>query len=238
MTSTTSSSNVSLTVVLQPTQSVVPTESYLYQDALYDALGMNLSDYTGSPQHRENTLFLWESGCRTGETWNCTLACSDTEAGRNMVWNSSEAMFTLHNCLVYPVLATAVAHEWLVQDPPDLLDKFGISSHDLLTANATTGKAELNESAWPVINGCLQRVCAPFSGSQNLDQCTRHETQSTTFYSGPQDDSWNISLVRHLAQRTAFRPIADNDCVRYLMDVQGYVIWVLLPRTQTLVAPE
>lgn len=195
MTSTSSLSHVSLTVVLQPTQSAISTEPYLYSDAVNDALGNGYSHYIGSPESRNNTLFLWESGCRIGDTWNCTLACSDSETGLNMVWNSSDAMFTLQNCLVYPILATAAAYEWLEQDPPDLLDNFGITPHEMMPINTTTD-AERSGSAWPVINGCLKRACSPFNGYKAEDECSGYDTRSTAYLAGSTDNVWNVSLVR------------------------------------------
>jgi hypothetical protein len=239
MSSTLLTSSASLTVVLRPTQSVVTTESYLYEDALYDARGYgSYSDYPGSPHPGNNTLFLWESGCRVGETWNCTLACLDLEAGPNMVWNSSEAMFTLQNCLVYPILATAAAHDWLVQDTPGLLDKFEIPSRDILPTNTTTEDLKLSTSAWPVINGCLQRVCAPLNGEDSEYSCSRPDTKRTRYRAGPQDSPWLVNMVRFLKIAVTSRLIADNDGVRLLMETQTYATWVSVHQTQILVAPE
>lgn len=59
-----------------------------------------------------------------------------------MVWNSTDAMFTLQNCLLYPILASAAAQSLLVQDPPRLLEKYGIDTNNTLdigsASNATT----------------------------------------------------------------------------------------------------
>jgi hypothetical protein len=194
MPTTTSPSNVSLTVFLQPTQSVVLNEKYWYDDALNDAQGYGYSDYTGSPQPHENTLFLWESGCRTGDTWNCTLACADPENGRNMTWSAPEAMFTLHNCLVYPILATAEAHGWLVQDPPDLLDRFSISARSILSTNTT--RTWEDKLAWPVVNDCLQKVCTPAYGYQAKDHCSVFDTRGTDYSARSNGKAWNIYMVR------------------------------------------
>jgi hypothetical protein len=239
MSSTLLTSTASLTVVLQPTPTADTIESYLYEDALDDARGYgSAGDYSGSPHLGNNTLFLWESGCRVGETWNCTLACADLKAGPNMVWNSSEAMFTLHNCLVYPILATAAAHDWLVQDPAGLLDKFKIPSHDILPTNATTEDLELSASAWPVINGCLKKVCAPLNAEDVEHECSGPDTKRTRYLAGPQDSPWNVNLVRFLKMSVASRLIADNDGVRLSMETQTYATWVSVHRMQILVAPE
>jgi hypothetical protein len=239
MSSTLLPSSASLTVTLQSTQTAVTTESYLYEDALNDAEGYGyLSDYSGSPRLGNNTLFLWESGCRVGDVWNCTLACSDLEAGPNMVWNSSEAMFTLHNCLVYPILATAAANNWLVQDPAGLLDKFEIPSRDILPTNATAEDAKLGASAWPVINGCLTKVCAPLNG-ENADRiCSGPDMQRTKYRAGPQNNPWKVNLVRFLNMAVASRLIADNVGVRLSMKTRTCATWVSAHRTQISVAPE
>lgn len=195
MTSASSLFNSSLTVVLQPTQPAIPTQLYLYSDAVNDALGNGHSDYIASPEPRNNTLFLWESGCRIGDTWNCTLACSDSETGLNMVWNSTGAMFTLQNCLVYPVLATAAAHEWLEQHPADLLEKFGITPHEMMPISTTTD-TERSASAWPAIGGCLKRACTQFNGYKAEDECSGHDTHFPGYLAGSADNVWNVSLVR------------------------------------------
>ena len=213
MTATPSTSTLLLTVKLQPTQAVVSEEPYLYEDALRDVEGYDyFSGYSESSRIHNNTLHLWQSGCRAGETWNCTLACSDPDTGPSMVWNSPEAMFTLHNCLAYPILATAAAHGWLVQDPPGLLDSFGILSDDVLPFNLTAGVSMTSTSAWPVINGCLQRVCTEFNGDQAGSDCFGLDIHRTSYRAGPLDTLWNVSLVSLSKQFfAASRSITDYD---------------------------
>lgn len=196
---------LSLTLKEQPTQSPIIERPYTYEDAFSDALGQDYTSYSshgryaGSPDFRNNTLFLWESGCRTNGTWNCTLACSDSEQGRNMVWNSSEAMFTLQNCLVYPMLLNATAHGWLVEDPPGLLDKFNIIPDDIKT-NYTTDFAP-SSRVRPVIDRCLAASCAslPHYGRCVLDDDgnSSHNPwiDRSAYLIGPVDQKWRPSVV-------------------------------------------
>lgn len=165
-----SASNLSLTLVQRTSQSTLPGEIYSYSDAFSDAVGTNLSEYSGSPGVANNTLFLWESGCRVNGTWNCTLACSESETAYSMVWNSSETMFTLHNCLLYPIIATAAFHGWLVEDPPGLLDKFTISSN-VAPIDVAADFSE-NEAIWSVVNGCLVEMCYRTNGYAAKELCS------------------------------------------------------------------
>lgn len=129
-----------LTLIRQPIQTFVPSEGYTYSDAVNDALGFEEGPGTSlfiDSSHASDTLFLWESGCLMNGTNDCGLACSYSEEGLNMVWNSPNAMFTLHKCLVYPILATAAERGWLVQEQNDLLARFNISASNMLLTNAS-----------------------------------------------------------------------------------------------------
>jgi hypothetical protein len=111
-----------------------------------------------------------------------------------MVWDSSDAMFTLHNCLVYLILATTAAHGWLEQHPLSLLDDFGINPSKMLSVDNTTN-ADNDRLAWRVIFGCVQSVCASYFGEALVNICYRKSTMNTTYRAGPSDRIWNISLV-------------------------------------------
>lgn len=201
MSSTSGTTNVTLSATSWPTPSEIilvnshQHDVYTYQDALNDVLGYGSPDYPGSPPEALNsTFFLWESGCRIGKTRNCTLACSDTNDGYNMVWNSSDAMFTLHNCFVYPILATAAAYGWLEQHPPSLLDDFGINPSKMVSVD-NTPHAETDRLAWRIIFDCVQSVCASYYGEATVDTCYQNKTFDTSYRTGPSDRTWNISLV-------------------------------------------
>jgi hypothetical protein len=94
----------SLTVKELSTVSPRPV-SYSFVDALSDAGVYIARDHNpeavGRPAHLPNTVYLWESGCRTIGGWNCPTSCTNP----TKVWNSLDSFFTIQNCLVYPILA-------------------------------------------------------------------------------------------------------------------------------------
>lgn len=196
--------NLQLTVKAQPAQSVLPDQAYLYHDAVFDALGVamesggnaNEEPYAGSPAPVFNTLFLWESGCRFNESWNCTRACLDPYIGPGMVWSAADAMFTLHNCLLYPLLANSSFHGWLVEDPPGLLDTFGISALDL-TGDEGFKAWGANVSTLPVVQDCITAMCDLVYDEPSLSVCSEPSglgwlSWSTAYGVGPTDDLGSI----------------------------------------------
>lgn len=130
---------------------------YSFDMALVDATGgLRYGEryYSGQPNPGSNTFMLWEAGCRTGDSWNCTAACLDTELGPKLIWNTTNSMYTLQNCIVYPFIALALAAGVLGQGSgtADLTEKYHIRANgDAAFWNTTDG--------WPVINQCFNAYC-------------------------------------------------------------------------------
>jgi hypothetical protein len=105
-----------LTVKELPTSLAGPS-SYSFVDALSDAGFYTAKDHNpqavGRSAHKHNTLYLWESGCHTNDGWDCRASCMNTSTRPHMVWNSTDSIFTLQNCLVYPILGYSAAQGWL-----------------------------------------------------------------------------------------------------------------------------
>lgn len=165
-------------------RAAIPTttpNAYLFNDAISDAFGWNASEFKGSLPQARDTVFLWENGCKMGDAWDCTTACFDPVQGVEMVWNSTDAMFTMQNCLLYPVLASAAAQLLLVQDPPGLLEKYGIDTSSTLDAesiaNATT--------YFPVLESCVREFCVDIAGRDEWS-CTPWNS-SMNYWSGRED---------------------------------------------------
>lgn len=134
--------------------------------------------------------FLWDSGCLMNGTNDCGLACSLSEEGRNAVWKSPDAMFTLHNCMVYPILATAAEHGWLEQEQHDLLAKFNISASNMLLTNVSATYSR-SPMPWKVVNICIKTVCDLLYGIDANTQCNVHRWISNTSYAaGPETALW------------------------------------------------
>jgi hypothetical protein len=189
-------SNISLTLVQQPTQSFPPTATTPYKGAIHDAsVGLHGTN---------NTLFLWETGCRNNQTWNCDQACLDSDESSEMVWNSNDGLSTLRNCLVYPIIATAASLGWLVEDPPGLLNHFGVSPSDAVSVDPAQSNETLT-SAWSVVNDCLARICDALYGSNSIQECLDYSGARTNYHMGPTDDLWNPRLVSLISKLPAFK---------------------------------
>ena len=151
----------------------VPTQTYSLRNALSDALGYAplpngtllappdnaLGWYFNQPSRPQNTILLYEAGCRmndlaiTASGWDCFVACTSVRVGPLATWTGPNASWTIQNCLVYPFLAAALAADELVEDPPGLLVKYGIEAEP--DVNSTLSKNPHLE-AWPIVNDCLR----------------------------------------------------------------------------------
>lgn len=152
----------------------------------------------GRPQHKNNTVYLWENGCQLPNgAWNCTTACTDTSLEQNLVWDAArDPGLTYHNCLVYPIIAKSAAEDWL-DDPHKLLDKYGIVPDAALSLEAPykneTARREY-ERAWPVINSCRQGLCRDLFPHRK--SCPLPPAYGETgLRLGPSDRSWSPQLV-------------------------------------------
>jgi hypothetical protein len=187
----------SLTLIERAAPPTATANAYLFNDAVSDAFGWNASNFTGSPAHKSDKVFLWESGCKIGDTWNCTMACLDPLQGSEMVWNSTDSMFTLQNCLLYPILASAAAQSLLVQDPPGLLEKYGIDTNNTLD----TGSALNATTYFPVLESCVQEFCVDIAGRTEPSCSPWDYYQNST--TGPEYAPWIPQNVSQLCCKFA-----------------------------------
>lgn len=148
-----------LTVKELPTSLAGPS-SYSFVDALSDAGVYIPKDHNPQaverPAHEHNTLYLWESGCRTNDGWDCRASCMDTSTRPRMVWNSTNSIFTLQNCLVYPILGYSAARGWLNESSPGLLEKYGIPLNDSVSFE----DSREHNKFWPAIRDCRGAMCS------------------------------------------------------------------------------
>ncbi|KAM0718766.1 hypothetical protein Q7P37_005837 [Cladosporium fusiforme] len=195
-----SSSIAFLTVYQQPAGTPASGEKYNYTDVLSDALGVLGSNYSASPQPIENTIFLWESGCHLNGsgTRNCTLACANTPATKSF-WNDSNAMFTVHNCLVYPILATASRQGWLVNESSEILNDFGIVDSDVLPVNDLTRPGE---KSWSVVNKCMADICHRLytDDVEAAPKCSASHGLRTAYSIGPSGLLWHRSMMLNASE--------------------------------------
>jgi hypothetical protein len=98
-------------------------------------------------------LQLYSSGCynSTRKEWNCTAACFDPPSVTLPFWNTTNATYTLQNCLVYPVIAHLLAGGKLTSHAVTLAHNYHIEANANLWSN--------NSAGWPVINNCISDFC-------------------------------------------------------------------------------
>lgn len=150
----------SLTVRELPLQPTSPS-NYSFVEALSDA-GVRMTrdldpQARGRPPHEHNIVYLWEAGCRMNDTWDCQVSCMNSSARAKMVWGSPDAMFTLQNCLIFPILEYTSAKDWLIQDPPGLLEKYGIMPNSGVSIGDDKKQAQ---DFWPAIRDCRSAMCS------------------------------------------------------------------------------
>lgn len=202
-----------LTLISQPIQTFAPSVTYTYDDALNDALGLRTGPGTSlfiDPSQTNNTLFLWESGCIIDGMKDCGLACSSSEEGLRALWNSPDAMFTMHNCMVYPILATAASYGWLVEKPSGLLERFNISISDMLSKNENLSFPKSPEP-WKAVNTCIKTMCNLLYGTRaNENNCTMDGWGYKTSYTfGAQRPLWSPTMVSLSSDFSDLRSYAD-----------------------------
>lgn len=168
---------------------------YGIRNAVQDAAGTNSGSfiyYYGASSTEShvvnNTVILWSDGCITDTGPNCTAACMDAINGPPLVWNAANPMLTLHNCLVYPIIAVAAANDWLDTQSKSLLEKYHITPNSTLLGETTSNMSVA--SGWPVINGCLDTVAAADQNSDIIPSAIY-----TTIKLGPLNATWSPTLV-------------------------------------------
>lgn len=159
--------------------------------------GDNLVPPAGHQLKRNNTIVLHPSGCQQGDIWNCTAACLDEEQGPSITWSGPNSPYTIQNCLVYPIIATAAAQGWLEEKPPGLLKKYGIFANLSLPIETTNAEVDYHH-AWPVIRNCMQKFCLLLhDGDGQRDRCSFGSPALATDYAmGPSSSLWSPKLVR------------------------------------------
>lgn len=157
---------------------------------IYGALSWGIYD----PDDQKAVLY--SDGCRVNGTRDCTKACLDTTVGPSIVWNSPDTLFTLHNCIEYPRLSTAAAHGELSAESSKLLEKYNIIANDTLPANAS------NVNAWPVISGCLRKMCFRYYGLDNETECPLPDYIFRNWTVA--DSDWDLIKMVSLARMTYY----------------------------------
>jgi len=208
----TTSSIASLTVSELPLHSASSVSDYSLVEALSDAGAYMPRDRfphaPWRPQPKANTVYLWENGCQLySGGWNCTTACtnpSNAALAPNLVWDPShDPGYTYQNCLVYPIIATSAAHNWLDGGSFGLLEKYGIVPNATIPLDAPgkdhTAREEY-EQAWPVINRCRREFC--HSLFPKMRNCPNPSLYAKTGLElGPSNGPWSPFLVNETSPR-------------------------------------
>lgn len=119
-----------------------------FQDALVGAIYPPAAEIYGNASLNDSTLLLNDEGCLdpvSSEIHNCTKACLNATA----IWKDENAMFTLQNCLVYPVISRMLAAGNLSATAQQTAKEYNIANETLI---------DLTQIIAPVKN-CIDQVC-------------------------------------------------------------------------------
>lgn len=142
-------------------------------------------DFDTAVTYDQGYLNLYEPGCQVGENkWNCTAACLDTNVGPNQTWNATNGMFTLHNCVVLPVIASLLASGKIAKTSLNLTTKYNIVPSTNLTSRP-------NE-AWPVIRNCISDYCA--ANSETVPGCKSNPNSVTQLVWAPNRTAYENNI--------------------------------------------
>ena len=97
-------------------------------------------------QHSFNTstLLLNDKGCGVPQH-DCTTACQDPL----MVWSDMNAMYTMQNCMAYPVISLMLTEGNLSTSAQDTVRDFNIVDSNSIDLKKIVG----------TINGCIDQYC-------------------------------------------------------------------------------
>ena len=138
----------------------IPLNTYSLQDALnipfntyslQDALNPNNLDSTQF-FNGHITPYLFDTGCLVDGVKNCTAACQDPGS-------AFSNLTTLHNCMMYPVIADQYAKDNLSTDIVQLADSLGIEKEQWPSSSVSLKITK-------TISMCLDAYCG------NLPYCT------------------------------------------------------------------
>ncbi|KAF3025915.1 hypothetical protein E8E14_014902 [Neopestalotiopsis sp. 37M] len=106
---------------------------------------------------------LFPRGCLINGTNDCYTACYNPEVAPYMVWNDANSVFTMWNCISYPVLVSLMQMGRL-NDSENTASAFGIHNESSLGVSG--------QLAWSAITNCTQidaSLCDDFDATLNND---------------------------------------------------------------------
>ena len=126
----------------------ITLNTYSLQDALnpYGAGAVPTNEYG------EVAPYLFHTGCEYNGTQNCTTACQDPVS-------AFSSLHTLHNCMMYPVVADQYSQGNLTQNIVDLARTLGIEK--------SIWPSTVSSNIADTIGNCLSDYCNTLEGCMN-----------------------------------------------------------------------
>ena len=124
---------------------IIPFNTY----SLQDALGVNSFDI-GQDANGYTTSYLFDTGCQVDNVQNCTAACQD--AG-----SAFSTLDTLHNCMMYPVIADQYSKGNLSMEIAQLAYSLGIEKEQWPSSSISLNITK-------TIGSCLDAYCSTLTG--------------------------------------------------------------------------
>lgn len=118
-----------------------------FHDALAGAIYPPAASIYAQYDLDSSTLLLNDRGCldATSQRHDCTKACQDPAA----VWRDENAMFTMQNCMVYPVISIMLLDGNLSANALDTIEEYNILS---------ASSIDLDRIVSP-IQDCIDQFC-------------------------------------------------------------------------------
>ena len=165
--------------------------------SLQDALSPSGFDSIQAEDYGYITRYLFDKSCQYGGVQNCTAACQDPGS-------AFSTLDTLHNCMMYPIIADQYAKNNLSSDIAQLAQSLGIEK--------STWPSAVSLNITNTISSCLVAYCATLEecmltattyneSNYDADEYNSIFTNSTgPFYFdlGPRQGGSDFDLCRYL----------------------------------------
>ena len=165
--------------------------------SLQDALSPSGVDSTQAEDDGYITRYLFDTGCQYDGVQNCTAACQDPGS-------AFSTLDTLHNCMMYPIIADQYAKNNLSSDIAQLAQSLGIEK--------STWPSAVSLNIAQTISSCLVAYCATleqcmptavaynesYYGDGEYDSMFTNSTGPFYFDLGPRQGSSEFDLCEYL----------------------------------------
>ena len=179
----------------------IPLNTY----SLQNALGVNKL-YSAYDANGYTASYLFDTGCKQVDgIQNCTAACQDPGS-------AFSTLDTLHNCMMYPVIADQYSKGNLSVEIAQLADRLGIEKEQWPSSS-------ISLKITKTIGSCLDAYCSTLTG---CSKAAHQDNQSSYDHSKPNDYNGYIYYSTFLNQTGPFYFDLDPNQELYDFDLCAY----------------